>query len=274
MIGTILGNLQEAAKKGWLTPKQAEALNFFLQTREPQTTNVPEGQAASGHGTDAQGGGTDQDEYQQFYQGMIEADEKGPGQSSTPQAYYYPTGGSSSTGGGTTRLGMTGPGGGTARLGMTGPGGGGSTGSSGTAPAGGFAPPPPPPPPPPPGPGMGGGGTPYDEYMNKLPGMMQTENDYLNNNFSQGDPFYGWFQNLFGSENWYRDFSAKSLTELQAIKGAKDQIMSQLAGIDASTPDGAKKLYMLQQKLSDVQQSERQIYDGISSRRPITSVKR
>ena len=101
--------------------------------------------------------------------------------------------------------------------------------------------------------------------MNRLPGMMQTENDYLNNNFYQGDAFYGWFQNLFGSENWYRDFSAKALTELQAIKGAKENIMAQLAGIDASTPDGAKKLYMLQQNMSDVQNSERQIYDGISS---------
>jgi len=101
--------------------------------------------------------------------------------------------------------------------------------------------------------------------MNKLPGMMSMENGYLDGNFQQGDAFYGWFQNLFGSENWYRDFSAKALTELQAIKGAKDQIMSELSGIDSSTPDGAKKLYMLQQKMSDVQQSERQIYDNLSS---------
>ena len=94
---------------------------------------------------------------------------------------------------------------------------------------------------------------------------MQQEYNYLNANFTPGDPYYSSFQIVFNSENWYRNFSAQGLTELQKIRDAKSAVMAELAGIDASSPQGAKKLYILQQKMGEMQQSERQIYDHIST---------
>jgi len=263
MIGSLLSNLKEAVNRGYFTPQQAEALNVFLNMQDRLMMQTAKGQGASQGGAQSQGEQSHKDEYEEFYKNMIEGEEGGSGSAGTPQAYYYsdPNAGQPQGTSGATP-GVSNQGG---RLSITGPGG--TSGAPGPGPTGpgGFPPPPPPPPPPSGGPGGPGGQTPYDQYQDRLPGMMSMENDYLNSNFSQGDPFYGWFQSLFGSENWYRDFSARALTELQAIKGAKEGILAALSRVDASTPQGAKKLYMLQQKLGDIQQSERQIYDHISS---------
>jgi hypothetical protein len=99
--------------------------------------------------------------------------------------------------------------------------------------------------------------------MSQLPAATQREQGWLNANFNPGDPYYGWFQGIFQSENWYRNFAAKGLTDLQGIRGMKQQIMAELQGLNPSNPRDAKKLYILQQKLGEAQQSERQIYDHI-----------
>lgn len=218
-------------------------------------------------GDGGQGGQQGQSQEEDEWGNVQFGEEGGPPQSGGQvYAYSYAPGTApgAPSGGGSLKMGMGGgpggtpTGGGTLREGMGGGPGGGAPGGFG-----------PPPPPPPPGMGMGvpggQGQTPYQEYMDQLPGQMQTENQYLNANFNAGDPYYGWFQSVFGSENWYRNFAAKGLTELQAIRGAKQQIMAQLAGINPSSPEGAKKLYILQQKLSEIQGNERQIYDHIST---------
>jgi len=138
------------------------------------------------------------------------------------------------------------------RMGMGAPGGGNS---------GGFGGPPPPPP-------QGGSSGNMQNQSSGLQGQIQNstgqEQSYLNSNFSPGDPYYSSFETLFGSENWYRNVAGSAMSSIQQIRDAKQQILAQLAGLDPTKPADAKQLYILQQKLGDLQGTERQYMDNIS----------
>ncbi len=119
----------------------------------------------------------------------------------------------------------------------------------------GFTAAPPPPPPPP------KQNSSSDYYGAQGYGKMQQEVNYVDQHFSQDDPVYGWFQALFQSENWYRDLSANVMTDLQKVREGNQQILAELAGIDTSSPDGAKKMYILQQRLGEGKENERQFLE-------------
>jgi hypothetical protein len=241
-------NLQKAVRSGLLTREQGTALMYMFGFANPPETQV------NTTGKNMQGGG-------QWGQGGdrgMQQDHQGSGQNPDDEWNNMELDGVSGSGSGGGSGGF-----GTVGKHMTG---------SGSAPGAGGPPPPPPgggfgPPPAPPGSSMTGGSggtTSNNDFQSKIAGAMQQENNYLNANFNPSDPYYGWFQGLFGSENWYRNFSASALTDLQNIRNSKQAIMAELNGIDASTPQGAKKMYILQQKLGDIQQDERQIYDHVS----------
>ncbi len=113
-------------------------------------------------------------------------------------------------------------------------------------------------PPAPPGPPPGAGyGTGYGY------GDIHKEADYLHQNFAQDNPAYGWLEAALGYESKYKNVTGNALADLQAMKQLKQQLMAELEGIDATTPEGAKKLYILQQRLGDVQGDEKELLDNI-----------
>ncbi|MFO1518569.1 MAG: hypothetical protein U1F57_02725 [bacterium] len=267
--------LDSATRSGLLTKQQADAIKFFFglspqfhKERGQEMTTTAYNPTGQERGQQEQGGGNsggEQDENQEFQEwaNQIEGVQGGGGSSG---AVPYSADGSYGPGNGGGRSSIMGPGSSSGNIGgrqsISGPGGqvpGGPTG--GSNPSGGAFPAPPPPPPPPGG-GMGSDGT---NYQNKIGVQMQTENNYLNSNFSPDDPYYGWFQSLFGSENWYRNFAGNALSDLQKIKSQKEKMLAELANINPNTAEGQMKIQVLQQKIGENQQSERQIYDSIST---------
>ncbi len=123
-----------------------------------------------------------------------------------------------------------------------------------------------PPPPPPPAPGSYGREASGNSGSVRMPNnSMSTEQSYLDSSFSPDGPFYNTFQTLFGSENWYRELAGNALGSIQKIRDEKQKIMAELAGLDPSKPADAKQLYILQQRLGEMQQTERQYLDNISA---------
>lgn len=251
-----------AAKTGLLTQSQAEALkNLFGLSQEarqmrredvPMPTQTPHSEQEREQGGQQQ---QQQQGQQQEEEDWADFSAQGSGSSgNTPQGAYYSNdpsqtwGGESGGGfsGGSMRSSM--------RMGIGSQGGGGAPQGFGG-----------PPPPPPPSGGYRGnaqGQGPGPQMPSNAVGMEQS---YLNSNFSPNGPYYGMFESLFGSENWYRNLAGNALGNIQKIREAKQQIMAELAGLDPSKPADAKKLYILQQKLGDMQQSERQWLDNIST---------
>lgn len=246
--------LSLAAKTGLLTTQQSEALkNLFGLSQEaramrrddvPMPTNTPQSEQERGQG------GQHRDQHEQDQSGEDAwADFSTPESTtrSSVQAYtsQSPNSGNDQGGdfsGGSLRSSM--------RRGM----GGGMTQNVNA--------PPPPPPPPPPGNYGGSTGSGSVQMPNQA---MGTEQAYLDSNFSADGPFYNMFETLFGSENWYRSLAGNALGSIQKIRDAKQKIMAELAGLDPTKPADAKQLYILQQQLGEMQQSERQYLDNISA---------
>lgn len=242
--------LNLAAKTGLLTHQQAEALKqlFGLSQEAKQMrkeemyyqTAMSPSQQERGQGEQRQQ--QQQDSHQSEDENWADFSVQGSGENASysGSSQGIPEGGS--FGGGSLRSSM--------RMGM-----GGGAGAAGAP----FGPPPPPP----------RGGSTQNQSGGRSSGQPQNwtamEESYLNSNFSPGDPYYGCFESLFGSENWYRNLAGNALSNIQKIRDAKQKIMAELAGLDPSKPGDAKKLYILQQKLGEMQMSERQWLDGISS---------
>ncbi|MBL7685650.1 MAG: hypothetical protein JNK65_06425 [Deltaproteobacteria bacterium] len=225
--------LDLAAKRGLLTQHQADAIKVFFGTH-PEMQEKPQTQTQTMSFQSGKGERDSTHDEQQQGQSEQEAWEE----------WNQQIGGVSGNAGG--RASITGPGGAPAT----------GTASGGQVSNGGL-----PPPPPPPRPSSGGG----DALQNKMQSQMNVENNYLNANFQQGDPYYGWFQTLFGSENWYRNFAGNAMGQIQKIKSTKQQILAELARINPNSPEGQMKMRMLQEKLSTAQGDERQLYDHIAT---------
>lgn len=246
--------LNLAAKTGLLTQQQAEALkNLFGLSQEARVMRreeVPMPQASPQSEQERERGGQQQRHQQEQQHSEEEAwadfstQNSSSGNVSGAEPYYSQElpqgGGTGSFGGGSLRSGM--------RMGI----GGGTQGGMAA----------PPPPPPPGGNRSSQGSGPSSGQAPNLTGMEQS---YLDSNFTPDGPYYGMFESLFGSENWYRNLAGNALTNIQKIREAKQRILAALAGLDPSKPGDAKQLYILQQKLGDMQQSERQWLDNISS---------
>ncbi len=148
--------------------------------------------------------------------------------------------------------------------------GGGYGGGAGKAMSTGGAPqtknygaPPPPPPggggggyvPPPPGPGGPAGGG----YSDPLQGFdptagTQQARSYVDANLST-DPSYGWFQQLFGRQDFVTGIYGAGAAELDRIRRARAEITAALAGADP------KQVMLLNAKMQDLNTSEREITD-------------
>ncbi len=236
--------LNLAVKTGLLKPEQAEALkHLFGLSADAQQMHKEEYFMHAEAPQSEQGRGQGQQQQQNSGQQGQSSEDDWADFSSQEMSGSAPAGNVSAQGlgGASLRSNM--------RMNLGGP-----AGSQG-----GFAPPPPPPPP-----GSGGFQNPPMGSQAQIPDWTQGEESYLNANFSPGDPYYGSFESLFGSENWYRSMAGTAMSNIQQIRGAKQAILAELAGLDPSKPADAKKLYILQQKLGDMQQSERQWLDNIS----------
>ncbi|GEM_PF-2425391 len=244
--------LDLAAKTGLLTRNQADALKFILgevktakmQEQAFHAEGAPQGQ--SREQGEQQQGGQPQDQYQgEEHEEWANFSPPGSSPSSHSASYNYNVSGNTAEtpgnfAGGSLRQGM--------RMSQTGNQGGNT----------GFVPPPPAPP-------QGSHGHGNTEQSFQMPSTVQGEQSYLDASFSPDGPFYGMFQSLFGSENWYRNLAGNALGNIQKIREAKQRILAELAGLDPTKPGDAKKLYILQQKLGDIQATERQYLDMISS---------
>ncbi len=240
--------LNLAAKTGLLTQPQAEALKQLFglsqEVKMMHREEVPMPQGGHPAEQERERGGQQQQQQRQ----QQSEDESWADFSTNPtggpqsgQVPSYPVEDGAPIGGGSLRSGMRMGIGGGARQNMDAP-----------------------PPPPPPG-SSNRSASQGRSPTGQAPNMTGMEQSYLNSNFTPDGPYYGMFESLFGSENWYRNLAGNALSNIQKIREAKQRILAELAGLDPSKPGDAKKLYILQQKLGDMQQSERQWLDNIST---------
>ncbi len=249
--------LRQMVEKGWFSGDQAKAIQYFFMApddaRSKQTQFQPSPSQERGDregrgGQQGQGQGDNQDEPQFF---LVEETSSADGSTTTNE---YRTANYAITDERSESSPSSGSAVGSVRSGMRGI----NTRNLNTPPAGSR-------PTPPPGatrPGTPTTPSPLGSHSN--PVGTELEQQLLEHNFDPNDPRVNGLRMLFQSQSWYRNISGNLLGKLYELRQAKQEIMAQLAGIDASTPEGAKKLYALQQQVSDVQTDERQIYDMIS----------
>lgn len=111
-------------------------------------------------------------------------------------------------------------------------------GGGGNVPPGGFAP---------------GGSGDYPGGFDPTAGTQEARG-YVDANF-QGDPNYGWFLQLFNRQDFVTGIYASGAQQLEELRQAKSQILSEMAGADA------KKTTELNYKMQDLNSSEREITD-------------
>jgi len=214
-----LFNPQALGQKAGFKPEQVEAYSMILQGSSGGST-----QAASWTDYDTQGGSS--------------------GGASGGGSYGGGSGKAMSTGGGNYS-------GGTGKAMSTG--GSPQTKSLGAPPpppgmgGGGYAPPPPP--------GGSGGGYGSDPLQGFDPTRgTQEARGYVDANF-QGDPEYGWFQMLFGRQDFVTGVYAEGAAQLDQIHRARDEITNQLANADP------KQVMLLNAKMEDISSTEREVTD-------------
>ncbi len=247
--------LKQMVEKGWFTAEQAQAIQYFFmnpddgRNRQAQLQSSPSQERGYQEGRGDQQGNQENPDEPEFYlveetsseDGQITRNEyrtgnyaitDGRSDSSTPSSGQSSSGGSVSSGirGMNTRN-LNGP-------------------PSGSRPT-----------PPPAGRTAAPGQTPSNPSG---PLGVDMAEEFVRRNFDPNDPRIDGLKMLFQSQTWYRNISGNLLGKLYDLRQAKKDIMAQLAGIDASTPEGAKRLYVLQQQIGELQTDERQIYDMIS----------
>jgi len=102
---------------------------------------------------------------------------------------------------------------------------------------------------PPAQPTLGGAMTPSSPFNDNLTARDRATIDQA----LADNPFYPSFVQLLQSENKARNIQEQAMLQMNQIKEAKNKIAGMIAGIDPSTPAGAKQLYLLQQKMGDLE---------------------
>ncbi len=93
--------------------------------------------------------------------------------------------------------------------------------------------------------------------------LVQNEENYLEANFSHDDPYYLAFKSFLPWEGGTRNAMLGLIEQEDAFRRSKQDILAQLAGLKTDTAEGAKQLIILQQKLGDVNNSEREVFEKI-----------
>ncbi len=111
------------------------------------------------------------------------------------------------------------------------------------------------PPPPPSSGGWGYGNTGGGNYVGP-------EMDYLNN--LENGPAKEWLAELFGDESAYRQGVLQTAQEMMlGYKERVEQVRSMIEAQDPTTPEGQQKIYLLQQELGDLTNSQKELSDKL-----------
>jgi len=245
--------LKQMVEKGWFTAEQAQAIQYFFmnpedgRNRQAQFQSSPSQERGYQEGRGGQQGDQQNSDEPEFY--LVEETSSEDGQVTRNEyrtANYAITDGSPDA---STSSGQ-GSSGGSVSSGIRGMNTRNLNNPSGSRPT-----------PPPAGRPASSGQTPSNPSG---PLGVDMAEEFVRRNFDPNDPRIDGLKMLFRSQSWYRNISGNLLGKLYDLRQAKKDIMAQLAGIDASTPEGAKRLYVLQQQIGDLQTDERQIYDMVS----------
>jgi hypothetical protein len=247
------GTLNQAAKTGLLTPKQADAIKLLFGFTQPPPVTYTKSYQQQGQGGFGQLG-------QQGTQGASPEENDWAAQLGGDDPFSTGQGDEAASGtGGTLQQGITGPGstGGTLRQGMGG-GPGAPPPPGATSPGASSLPPPPP----------GTSGAPLggesDGYQSLVQNPTQGEQDSLDSSFSPDDPVHGLLQDTLNSEGKARSAEASLLNDIQSTHFSKQQILADLGNLDMNNPKDAAKIAILQSKLGDINSSEQQLLSDMS----------
>lgn len=113
--------------------------------------------------------------------------------------------------------------------------------------------------PPPPGSGGGVGGASPLSGMDPSMGTQGARN-YVDQNL-YNDPSYGWFQQLFGRSDMTNGIIAGLMEEQTREDSIRQKILTELQNLDPRTPEGARRITMLNYEMQEINQTRSQRQD-------------
>jgi len=93
----------------------------------------------------------------------------------------------------------------------------------------------------------------------------QSDYDFLNRYFSPNDPGYGLLGSMIGDVSRASDLMGSYLNKMREGDQMKQNIMAELAGIDPTTPEGAKQMFQAQYALNEQSTSSRTLMENIQT---------